>query len=264
MVANDVWTSWSKQVQKIDREQGDFIIFFSIMADKPNIDDLAGFLVIAWNIWIQRNLIIHDGKFQNLKHIVESSMRLLLDYQQTQSSLWKNQHIEMVNATQHTWSPSIGCAFKINWFISLSHSEDCFGHGIIIRNSQGQVMAGRNSKLPAMNQHLDAYLLGAIDAVRFSLEAGLCNIVLECDFPEFCKAMDCDNTQLSLLGHLIRELKLLLQQCQKWELSVISKIGNRVAQSIAVFAFSISGIVVWLEELPSSFTAVLADDVLHI
>lgn len=80
---------------------------------------------------------------------------------------------------------------------------------------------------------MNVSLLGTTDAIQFSLEVGLCNVVLEYDHPKFCKALQCYNALLSLSSHLICYVI-----CQKWEFYVVSKLGNRVIQSIAAFDFS--------------------------
>ncbi len=51
------------------------------------------------------------------------------------------------------------------------------------------VMAGKCSMVPTVNNRLDAFLLGVVEAIQFSLEIGLSDLVLECDNAEFFRAL---------------------------------------------------------------------------
>ena len=60
-----------------------------------------------------------------------------------------------------------------------------------------------------------AYLWAKFEVIQLCLEARLCSIVVECDHLEFIRELHCSNVHLSPSGHFFRDVKILLQFCQK-------------------------------------------------
>lgn len=63
-VAQDVWAGSSIRLQKRSHGQADMFQLFEYLLDRLSIAKLELFLVQAWIIWNQRNIVIHGGKLK--------------------------------------------------------------------------------------------------------------------------------------------------------------------------------------------------------
>ena len=124
------------------------------------------------------------------------------------------------------------------------------------------VMAGKCSMVPTVNNRLDAFLLGVVEAIQFSLEIGLSDLVLECDNAEFFRALQKEGVSLAPSGLLISDVKNLIARCHSVEFSLVAKGGNNLAQAITSYAINVTDSIVWIKELPISFSAILAADLI--
>ena len=63
--AQDVWVSSAIRFQKFGTEQVDFRQLVAGLMPKLSLEEWDLFWVICWQIWLQRNTVLHGGVFQH-------------------------------------------------------------------------------------------------------------------------------------------------------------------------------------------------------
>lgn len=83
-VVQDVWANSFVSLQKFVGGQCDSVQLFEELLDCLSMEDFELFLVQAWLIWNQRNLIIHGGKFQEPTQLNKRASDYLVKFHQAQ------------------------------------------------------------------------------------------------------------------------------------------------------------------------------------
>ena len=154
--------------------------------------------------------------------------------------------------------------YKLNFDAAVFTEQQSSGIGAIIRNAQGQVMAGMSAKGPYVRNSEEAEALACRQAVVFALEAGFSELVIEGDNSTVMKAISGLSYHNSLLGHVYEDICAYLNGMQLVSISCIKRGGNMVAHSLAKYAKNISDVVYWLEDSPPPAVEALYQDSLHV
>ncbi|XP_020411015.1 uncharacterized protein LOC109946742 [Prunus persica] len=107
-------------------------------------------------------------------------------------------------------------------------------------------------------------LMAAIEGLHFAIDMGFTDAILEMD------AQDCINSILSteecngIDGLLIEEVNYLLHNFRAVVCQWTPRCGNKVAHTLAQFAFHCNEFVTWIEEAPRWLLLVLEADVLSL
>ena len=79
--AKDVWAGSLKILQKGVSGLADFLHVMKCLLDWIELHDMEEVLVQAWQIWNQRNRVVHGGKFHELEWLITRARELLEDFQ---------------------------------------------------------------------------------------------------------------------------------------------------------------------------------------
>ena len=85
----------------------------------------------------------------------------------------------------------------------------------------------------------------------FARELSLSSIILEGDLEIINRVIQAEEQSLASYGNLIEEIKLNAESFLSFRISHIRRNRNSVAHSLARHARHVSGLVVWMEEVPS-------------
>ena len=97
------------------------------------------FWVICWQLWYQRNTVIHGGVFQHPSSLVKRVVDYLKEYSNAQDSLRVPDPIHV--PAQQTWQPPQGSVFKLNFDGACFDDGAASSYEAVIRNEKGEVMA---------------------------------------------------------------------------------------------------------------------------
>ena len=117
-------------------------------------------------------------------------------------SLHRSQH-------QVAWSPLEAPQYKINYDAATFAEDNNAGLGVVIRNSEGLIMALLTQQIPLPATVIEIKALAARRVMEFALEIGLDNIVLEGDNESLFKALKSGDKSLAQHGHLTKDLLFL-------------------------------------------------------
>ncbi|XP_065628321.1 uncharacterized protein LOC136067029 [Quercus suber] len=166
--------------------------------------------------------------------------------------------------TRTSWQPPPPSVYKLNFDAAVFSDLNYPRFWAIIRNQEGEVMAGLSVKGPFVHNSAKAEALACRRAVEFSNEVGFSRLVIEGDNALVINAISCSAENNSLLGHIFEDIQNLFCGLQYASINCIKKGGNMVAHSLARHARNISDEMYWLEDSPPLAMDALYQDFLHI
>ena len=128
--------------------------------------------------------------------------------------------------------PPSASSVKINFDGALFGESDCAGLGVVIRNSDGKVLAALSEKIVKPQSAELVEILAARRAVLFSCDSGFHNPVFEGDSTSVIKLLQDRCLSHSQGGHILKDIVSHLNSFQSCSFSHIGRQGNAVAHAL--------------------------------
>ena len=207
---------------------------------------------MAWSIWNRRNQVHFNEVVCPLQRIDQLSKERRVEFQNLHTVSPKQKH-EM-----HTkWeSPDLG-VFKVNYDGAMFAETGRAGLGMVIRNSDGAVMASLSQQIPQPTTMAQVEALASRRAVEFALEIGITSAVFEGDSDTILKELNNPEKSLALHGHLIEDVKVLTPFFNCCSFVHVRRQGNRVAHALARWAINSPSLTIWMEDVPLDISNVV-------
>ena len=158
------------------------------------------------------------------------------------------------------WKPPPENLAKINFDGAIFSEANKSWIGVVVRNSQGLVLASYSQQLPQAYCPLEVEAMAAAKAFQFACKIGISNAVLERDSLLLISALRGGTKNLSPYGILLEDVwvcsTLFTQLCY----SYVKREDNKIAHNLARFAVNIPGFFVWMNDVPLQFISVLQTD----
>ncbi|XP_065621034.1 uncharacterized protein LOC136063918 [Quercus suber] len=162
VAAQDVWAGSSINLQKCSTNQCDIIQQFEFLFDRLSDADFELFLVQSWLIWNQRNRVVHGGQMMDPRGLNKRALDYLDEYKKSQVQLAA---IPVMAPARISWKPPPTSTYKLNFDAAIFPDLNCSRFGAIIRNEEGEVMAGMSVKGPLSLNSAEAEALACRRAV---------------------------------------------------------------------------------------------------
>lgn len=130
-VGVDVWAGSTRRLQKSMSVQTDFRQLVEDMIRKLLVEEVELFLVQAWMIWTQRNVVTNGGTLQDPSQLVKRASIFLDDFRASQEQLAVSNPV----VREARWVPPPGNCFKLNFDAAIFQDLQASGFGAIIRNA---------------------------------------------------------------------------------------------------------------------------------
>ena len=168
--------------------------------------------------------------------------------------------VKMQHRKHTRWKPPDRDYYKVNYDGAIFEQQGKVGLGIVIRNSNGEVMASMSQlvQLPITVSQVEA--MAARKATEFALEIGFDKIILEGDSKIVYKDLMNNGSSLALHGHLIQDVKVLVPLFSSICFSHVSQTGNQAAHSLARRAILSENLNVQMEDVPPDILDVIQAD----
>ena len=131
------------------------------------------------------------------------------------------------------WRCPLAGLVKINFDGAVFGASNMFGIGMVIRDSNGAVLASCSQKIPQACKAKEIEVLAALKALSFVFELGFRSAILENDSLGLIQALKLEKRSLSPTGLLIEDMKVFANNFVRLLYSHIKRNGNRVAHSLA-------------------------------
>ncbi|KAK7845520.1 putative ribonuclease h protein [Quercus suber] len=200
---------------------------------------------VCWGIWKNRNDLRMGGKGKAGRTILRNAMNLVAEFQNANEA--KTEHLSVTPATV-SWQPPCHGHYKVRIDGAVFSKRKQAGTGIVIRDSEGEVIAALSKKwklsLGALEAEAKAWEMGAL----FAKEVEIREAEFEGDSLVVCNALQGLVSPPSLVVNVLASFLDHASHLRQWKVSHIKRHGNVPAHLLAQHVVDY---VAWLEECPS-------------
>ena len=207
--------------------------------------DVALLAFTGWAVWNRRNQLHFKESACPIDQILLLAKERKREFQSFHSATLKMQH------RKHTrWKPPNRDFYKVNYDGADFAEQGRAGIGVIIRNSDGDVMASMSQQVQLPTTVTQVEAMAARKAAEFALEIGFNKVVLEGDSEIVYKDLKNNGPSLALHGRLVQDVKALFPLFSSICFSHVGRAGNKAAHSLARRAILSQNLNVWMEDVP--------------
>jgi ribonuclease HI len=152
---------------------------------------------------------------------------------------------------------------KINWDAAVDSVNRRMGIGVVIRDSNGEVVATVSSPRNHITAPDIAEAVAALRAVTFCREVGFSKVVLEGDALQVVHALKSSTRNWSSYGHLIEEARSHLKGMHKWRVNHVRRHLNGAAHRLAKEALTITEEMIHVGEVPLCIADIISMERLY-
>lgn len=184
-MAKEVWKQGN--LLHLVEEREEFADLLWKIGLAPNTDsNILAVLIIAWGIWKNRNEVQHGGRLKIADALYASTIRLWEEYNAAQELPFKQGE----EATPLIgWIPPPRGRYNVNSDGATFSKRRCSGIGVVIWDEQGRVVAAMSKNLQVPLGALEAKAKAVEEALIFSRDIGIQDIIVESDSMVVCSAL---------------------------------------------------------------------------
>lgn len=234
----EVWQKSNTLDSLLGRHFGDEQELVWIGLEK-NQDEAGFFAKLLWLVWLSRRNKTRVGTEVGS---IKAELVWLKDGKQGQPQ-----------PPVARWTPPETDVFKVNFEGVVFPESQKIGVGIVIRDSEGQIMVALSEKLrgPRIQKPEVVEAFAARRAIIFAREhCRLHQVVLEGDCQMLMQALQTGDSNSVLIGHLVADVRHHTVSFKRCNFTFVSKSCNRVAHALAQYARNVKSFQVWMEDLP--------------
>ena len=158
------------------------------------------------------------------------------------------------------WQPPPANLIKINFDGAVFKDDERAGIGVVVRDSQGLVLASLSQNIPLPHSVVTLETLATCRALEFSLELGFDKAILEGDSLIVMTALKDPSPSLASFGLLVQDTQCLARSFTCISFQHVGRVGNTIAHNLTRHARHVTGFSVWMEDVPIQvFIAYQAD-----
>ena len=144
--------------------------------------------------------------------------------------------------------------------VQFSQKDGRVGLGVVVRNSEGAVIASLSQQIPLPATITQVEALAVRRATEFAMKLGITSAVLERDSEIIHRELICTEPSLALHGHIIHDVKRLASYFACIRFVHIRRQGNNVVHALAGRAVTSPDLNVWMEDVPPDIFHVVQAD----
>ncbi len=238
---NEMWTQSFRSTPAVD-----FADLLSKVLHVGRSSDPETFIVICWALWQRRNKLRIHQEVEPINQVGSKAKCYLEEYNRENDH--SNPNPQAAPATR--WMPPKMLRYKINYDGAVFKETNEAGIGVIVRDSQGLVMASLTQKVlfPLSVPSIEAWAVKR--SIQFALEIGITEAEFEGDSQTIVNALNAQHPSLAPFGLLLADAKELASKLQNFSFSHVKREGNRLAHALARKAHSCNSLEIWMESIP--------------
>ena len=144
--------------------------------------------------------------------------------------------------------------FKANSDGAIFQDTGTAGIGVVIRDSEGMVIAALSERISLPSIVEDVEALACRKAISFAIEIGLQDVIFEVDSEIIYRHLVSDSICMTAFGHIIEDSRRLITSLRKVSFTHVRRNGNRVADKLAKLAKYLYEPQVWIEDIHRDVT----------
>ena len=205
------------------------------MIEEGKLLELLAYM--AWIVWNQRNKVRLNFQACPLHQVTEQTAELLAQYRANKEA--SGTQVRSHENGGNRWRALQVGFVKVNLNGAVFEDSNRSGVGVVIRDSNGAVLASCSEKIFQAYKAEETEALAAQKALSFAHELGFQNVILEGDVLGLIQALKSQEQNLCPLGLLVEDVKIYLSYFQRVLYSHVKRNGNSVAHNLAKHVISI-------------------------
>lgn len=175
-----------------------------------------------------------EGKSVTASLAMDSTFKSVDDWRVAQSIRSGGRRTNSQTHARRWFPPPVG-ALKLNVDASLFKGANTFSVGMVLRDHNGEFLAGKNLSFLSPDSVFEAEAIGAKEALSWIKEQGLQNhrILLESDSLMVVRGLTGRVLNLLEVGEVLDQCKILLNELTSTSIHFVRNQANRVAHKIA-------------------------------
>ena len=208
----------------------------------------------------KKPILLYQGS--PLHQVVEQTRAKLAQYRADIQCL-EVQVVSNGNGGNRWRAPATGFV-KVNFDGAIFGDSSMSGVGVVIRDTNGAVLASCAEKIGHAYKADETEALAALKALTLAHELGFQNVVFKGDALGLIQALKSQEQNLSLWGLLVEDVKVYGTKFRRLLYSHVKRNGNSVAHNLAKHVICILDFQVWMEDVPSHIVLFLHLDVSYL
>ncbi|XP_042976308.1 uncharacterized protein LOC122307474 [Carya illinoinensis] len=205
---------------------------------------------IMRKIWLRRNSLLFEKKFDDPRNIIKAASYGLREFVSAQ----RDQQKAVVKGSNDRritkWEKPAGWTVKVNWDAAVDAKNRRVGAGVVIRDSEGELLACLCSICDHVQNPLVAEALALRRAAILSVEMSFSSVILEGDSQLIVNAVNSDKEIWAEYGNIIEDVRKVLLERPNWGVKFVYRESNGITHKLAKLAFTFTDERVWIEECP--------------
>ncbi|KAA3480967.1 reverse transcriptase [Gossypium australe] len=188
------------------------------------------FYVALWVIWGERNAWIHERKCRTGKEIADFVRNYITEIDRANTKIVNSPKV------QRSWKHPPLSTLKINFDGAFDVQENLSASGVVVRNSEGYVIASKSILHEKVNSAFEAEALACREAVQLGMDLQTEDVIIEGDSLTVVKK--CKNVLMdrSLIVSYIFDIQQMRSGFKRIRFEFISRSGNNLAHTIATMS----------------------------
>ncbi|XP_059442086.1 uncharacterized protein LOC132174450 [Corylus avellana] len=174
---------------------------------------------------------MHEGVFTHPTDIVLAVGKAVDEVKQVNMTS-SPKHLIRVEV-QHQWKKPPEGWFKVNCDAALDLRNGRIGLGVLVRDHEGQVKAARSVTKSGFLEPTAAEAMALFEGVRLCKDLGILSIIVEGDAQVVINAIQARDPTCSKFGQLVDDIRSLLRNFSRWQISYVSRNANNGAHKLA-------------------------------
>jgi len=150
------------------------------------------------------------------------------------------------------WSPPANDVLKLNVDGTIFHKQCAVSVNLVLRDSKGEVLLAVSKKELVMTDSYGVELLAILRGMQFCLPMGIYELQIECDSLLVVQGIQAPTGFSSLMGHMLQDVKQLMQRVPKCSIQHVFRDANVVAHKLARLALNVQDVNIWCDDIPIS------------
>ena len=198
-----VWREHGWFGQAISSPPSDFTDLLSRFLQVTEDNRAELFICMAWSLWQRWNKLRINLPCMPLNQVGPQAAKLLQDYLDAQDPQAPSNPMAL---PPQSWTPPNPTYFKANFDGAVFNNSNSAGLGIIIRDSNGEVIAAMSKRIRLPTTVMEVEMLVCRRAVTFAIEVGIQDITFEGDSLTVIRAINSGNASEAPYGNLLEDI----------------------------------------------------------
>lgn len=212
--------------------------------EKAPVEESSRICTVSWGIWYWLNKKVWEDRVSTPASAMDGTFSIVNEWKRARQGVVKINQGGLGNNQSDAgkWLPPEEGMLKVNVDASMFQGSPSFTVGMVLRDSRGSFIAGRNLAFPSPDSVFEAEAIGMNEALSWIMEQQLQDrkIIMETDSLLTVQSIRSGSLNCLEVGEVLDLCRLRLQLLEGVSVHFVRNYANRVAYEIARFPYLVN------------------------